>query len=86
MSTELVKYKKHNFAKMNQIDHQIDTLLNQYLIKKKQSSCSMLQHVECVSPIVQKWDWTISHHCPEACSSRYFEQRDIQVSVNQRCP
>ena len=47
------------------------------------SSCTMLQHVECVSPIVQTWDWTISHHCPESCSSHFFHQRDIQVQVNK---
>jgi len=54
-----------------------------YLIKK-QSSCSMLQHVECVSPIVQKWDWSISHHCPESCSSHFFIQRDIQVYCSSK--
>ena len=43
----------------------------------------MLQHVECVSTIVQMFDWTASELCPEACSSHFFTQRDIQVNENQ---
>merc|ERR1711970_498465 len=45
---------------------------------KNYSSCTLLQHTECAAPIVIGWDWTISHDCPESCSSRYFTQNDIQ--------
>ena len=41
--------------------------------------CSLLDHAECAAMVVVDWDWTTSTGCPEACTSQFYSQKDIQV-------
>ena len=41
----------------------------------------MLQHAECVAPIVVNWDWAASQECPEECDSKFYKTQNIQVKI-----